>query len=180
MRIPTDITPGVYALELQPVDHNGRAIGEAYSTDIQITPRNRNFKLPPMQNTSGATFADKIRLAGYDLKHSHRTLTLTLHWQALAQIPVDYKYFVHVWSNNEILAQADAMPDSYRYPTSWWAPHEVFSDTVTIDLGASASEEITVKLGLYDPNDGRIPIADRYGNPVHSDNLELGNLNLAH
>ena len=180
LRIPTDITPGVYALELQPVDHNGRAIGEAYSTDIQITPRNRNFKLPPMQNTSGATFADKIRLAGYDLKHSHRTLTLTLHWQALAQIPVDYKYFVHVWSNNEILAQADAMPDSYRYPTSWWAPHEVFSDTVTIDLGASASEEITVKLGLYDPNDGRIPIADRYGNPVHSDNLELGNLNLAH
>ena len=178
LRIPTDITPGPYSLNLQAIDNNGHAINEAFTTNILITPRARNFKLPPMQNTSGATFAGKIMLAGYDLKHSNHILTLTLHWQALAQIPVDYKYFVHVSTETEILAQVDAMPDSYRYPTSWWAPHEVFSDTVTIDLGGAVSKDATVQLGLYEPNDGRIPITDRYGNPVPSANLDLGNVGL--
>jgi len=179
LRIPTDITPGPFTLELQPVNHNGRAIGEAFSTDIQITPRNRNFKLPPMQHTSGAVFAEQISLAGYDIDQERHALTLTLHWQALAKIDVDYKYFVHVWSNGELIAQADAMPDSYRYPTSWWAPHELFSDTFTIDLGASAPAELTLKMGLYAPILGRIPITDRDGNTVPSASLDLGNVQLS-
>ena len=178
LRIPTDIAPRTYSLELHPVDNSGSTIGEAYATEILVTSRDRNFKLPTMQNTSGATFADQIMLAGYDLNHGDHLLTLTLHWQALAQIPVDYKYFVHVSHASEILAQADAMPDSNRYPTSWWAPHEVFSDIVTIELGATVSEPVRVQLGLYDPSVGRIPVTDHYGNPVPSAILDLGTLDL--
>jgi len=132
-----------------------------------------------MQNTLGATFADQIRLSGYDLEHSNGTLTLVLHWQALGQIPADYKYFVHVWSETKVIAQADAMPDSYRYPTSWWAPHEVFSDTVTVNLDASTPAEITLKVGLYIPDGDRIPITDRDGNTVPSTTLELGQVHLS-
>ena len=133
-----------------------------------------------MQNILGATFADQIKLVGYDLvEYSNHELTLTLHWQALGQIPVDYKYFIHVWGENEILAQADAMPDSYNYPTSWWAPQEVFSDTVSIDIANSPSAMITLKVGLYVPNGGRIPIVDSEGSTVPSATLELGHLDLS-
>jgi 4-amino-4-deoxy-L-arabinose transferase-like glycosyltransferase len=179
LRIPTDIRPGLYRLELQPIAQAGHALGNPFSAGIQITSRNRNFDMPPMQNTLGATFADQIRLSGYDLEHSNGTLTLVLHWQALGQIPADYKYFVHVWSETKVIAQADAMPDSYRYPTSWWAPHEVFSDTVTVNLDASTPAEITLKVGLYIPDGDRIPITDRDGNTVPSTTLELGQVHLS-
>ncbi|HJO34179.1 MAG TPA: glycosyltransferase family 39 protein [Anaerolineales bacterium] len=179
LRIPTDIRPGTYRLELQPIAQAGHALGNPFSAAIQLTSRNRNFDLPPMQSTLGATFADQIRLAGYDLEHSNGTLTLVLHWQALGQIAADYKYFVHAWSEIEVVAQADAMPDSYRYPTSWWAPHEVFSDTVTVNLDASAPAEITLKVGLYLPDGDRIPITDRDGNTVPFTTLELGQVHLS-
>jgi len=173
LRIPTDIRPGTYRLELQPIAHTGHALGNPFSTVIQITSRNRNFDLPPMQNTLGATFADQIKLTGYDLGHSNGTLTVVLHWQALGQIPADYKYFVHAWSKGEVVAQADAMPDSYRYPTSWWAPDEVFSDVVTVNLDGYVPAEILLRVGLYLPHGDRIPITDRAGNTVPSMTLEL-------
>jgi hypothetical protein len=112
-----------------------------------------------MQNTLGATFADQIRLAGYDVEQGDRALTLTLHWQALGQIPVDYKYFVHLWSKGEVVAQADAMPDLYRYPTSWWAPDEIFSDSVVVKLGDLGPGEILITVGLYEATTGvRLPV----------------------
>ena len=179
LRIPTDIRPGTYRLELHLIAQAGHALGNPFSAAIQITSRNRNFDLPPMQNNLDATFADQIKMVGYDLEHSNGTLTPVLHWQALGQIPADYKYFVHAWSKTEVVAQADAMPDSYRYPTSWWAPHEVFSDTVTVYFDASLPAEITLKVGLYLPDGDRIPITDRDGNTVPSMTLELGQVHLS-
>jgi hypothetical protein len=112
-----------------------------------------------MQNTLSATFADQIRLAGYSIEQNDRALTLVLHWQALGQLPVDYKYFIHVWSKGEVVAQADAMPDSYGYPTSWWAPDETFSDTVMMDLGDLRPGEVLITVGLYEATTGaRLPV----------------------
>ena len=51
------------------------------------------------------------------------------------------------------------MPDAYRYPTSWWAPGEVFSDTVQVDLAGLAPGSYTVTVGLYEPESGmRLPV----------------------
>ena len=93
---------------------------------------------------------------------------------ALGQISVDYKYFVHVWSDSEVVAQLDAMPDSYRYPTSWWAPDEVFSDTVELDLTDAGPDEITVTLGLYNAETGqRLPIITANGSASSKDWVTL-------
>jgi hypothetical protein len=170
LRIPTEIVPGKHRLTLQVIDSTDYSSALRFVDHIDIMPRDRNFDLPPMQNTLSATFSDKIRLAGYDVEQGDRALTLTLHWQALDRLPVDYKYFIHVWSGDEIIAQADAMPDSYRYPTSWWAPHEVFSDTVKVELGDSGPREVLITVGLYEAVTGaRLPVVTT-GAPGSPDN----------
>jgi hypothetical protein len=159
LRIPTKLVPGKHRLTLQVTDSTNYSSALHFANHIDIMPRDRNFDLPPMQNTLGATFADQIRLAGYDVEQGDRALTLTLHWQALGQIPVDYKYFVHLWSKGEVVAQADAMPDLYRYPTSWWAPDEIFSDSVVVKLGDLGPGEILITVGLYEATTGvRLPV----------------------
>ena len=159
LHIPTKLAPGKHRLTLQVTDTTDYSSALRFADYIDIMPRDRNFDLPPMQNTLGATFADQIRLAGYDVEQGDRALTLTLHWQALGQLPGDYKYFVHVWSKGEVIAQADAMPDSYRYPTSWWAPDEVFSDTVTVELSDLEPGDILITVGLYEATTGgRLPV----------------------
>jgi hypothetical protein len=66
------------------------------------------------------------------------------------------------------------MPDLYRYPTSWWAPGEVFSDLVTVDLSGVDSGEVNVEVGLYDPATGeRLPITNRASNVVLNGSLHL-------
>jgi len=174
LRIPTDLVPGKHRLSVKLSNSNDYSPELHFADYIDITPRRREFLLPPMKNTLRVTFADQIRLAGYDFEHSDHTLKLTLHWHALGQISVDYKYFVHVWSDSEVVAQLDAMPDSYRYPTSWWAPDEVFSDTVELDLTDAGPDEITVTLGLYNAETGqRLPIVTANGSASSKDWVTL-------
>jgi hypothetical protein len=174
LRIPTDLTPGKYRIEFYVIDTAERS-SELYFTDyIDVMLRPRKFELPPMRHILEANFADQINLAGYSIEQTDRALTLVLHWQALRQILDDYKYFVHVWSENEIVAQADAMPDAYRYPTSWWAPNEVFSDTVTLDLDNIDPAHTTVAVGLYNPANGqRLPITTTAEFVVNNDSINL-------
>ncbi len=158
-RVPTNLEPGKHRLTLNVSESIGDSPVQIFSEYIDIIPRERVFQLPQMQTNFGATFASQISLAGYDLHYSNQVLTVKLHWQALGQIPLDYTYFIHVWDKNEMVAQADAMPASYQYPTSWWAAHEVFTDTIELDLGISHPDEISVTVGLYNAETGaRLPV----------------------
>ena len=179
LRIPSNIAPDDYQLSLSVMDRTGASIGEPFTSTIRVLVRPRQFGTPPMQHIVGALFGEQIKLAGYDLEYDDRPLTLVLHWEALDHIGVDYKYFVHVSRGGEVVAQADAMPDSYRYPTSWWVPGEVFSDLVTVDLGGVEPGEVNVAVGLYDPFNGeRLQITDRASNVVLNGSLDLEKVNV--
>ena len=127
-----------------------------------------------MQNTVNKTFADQIALLGYDIEHGDNEMTLVLHWNALTQIPIDYKYFVHLWRKDYMVAQLDAMPNAYGYPTSWWAPDEIFSDHVVIDLADIDPGELKITTGLYDPlTEDRLPVTNS-GNESETFTITLG------
>ncbi len=179
LRIPTDIKPGPYSLKVQLTDSNNRSLGEPYHTQIEVTARERRFELPPMMYPVGAAFSDQISLPGYDLMQNGGELQITLHWQAHGQIRQDYKYFVHVWQNGQVVAQADAMPGSYQYPTSWWAPNEVYSETVSLDLSPFGPGTYTLTTGFYDPANGeRLPVKLSNGNDAIEDWAILQNIEL--
>jgi hypothetical protein len=150
LRIPTDLSPGKYRLTLHTSDLSNSTSLLTFSDHLTITPRKRTFTVPEMLHPVSAVFGDTIELAGYDINYDDSSLHLTLHWQALGQIDSDYKYFVHLWDNDKLVAQIDTMPDSYQYPTSWWAPNEAYSDTVEIDISHLKSGQYNLSAGIYD------------------------------
>ena len=174
LRLPTTQAPGKYRLILIANDSTGDSPIPIFTHHLQITPRKRNFDIPPMQNTVNKTFADQIALLGYDIEHGDNEMTLVLHWNALSQIPIDYKYFVHLWRKDYMVAQLDAMPNAYGYPTSWWAPDEIFSDHVVIDLADIDPGELKITTGLYDPlTEDRLPVTNS-GNESETFTITLG------
>jgi len=148
--IPTDLSPGKYRLTLYARDLSNTTRLLSFSDHLIITSRKRTFTVPKMLHPVSAVFGDTIELAGYDINHDDSSLHLTLHWQALGQIDSDYKYFVHLWDNDKLVAQIDTIPDSYQYPTSWWAPNEAYSDTVEIDISHLKSGQYNLSAGIYD------------------------------
>ncbi len=154
-RIPTDIPPGSYQLDLSPLDAQGTPLDTAYQSKVEVTARERHFEAPVMAHTVGATYADALKLLGYDAALQGRALQLVLHWQALGQITQDYKYFVHVWKDNSVVAQVDSVPGDYGYYTSWWAPNEVYNQNVQLDLSSLSSGRYTLTSGFYNPDTGQ-------------------------
>ena len=180
LRIPTSIDPGNYTLAIEPINRVSASQEPAHETVITVLPRDRQYALPQMDHSLDAVFANQIKLAGYSLDQVGGSLSLVLNWQVLAEIPTDYKYFLHVWRNNEIVDQKDSMPHSYAYPTSWWTPGEVVSDTINLDLDDLGAGETLLTVGLYDPVTGlRLSIKSSAGitlpnswiqlQPVHLD-----------
>ncbi|HET7088435.1 MAG TPA: glycosyltransferase family 39 protein [Anaerolineae bacterium] len=143
--------------------------------ETEAPPPQRSFAIPSMQHRVDATFGDQIRLLGYDLAQEGSRFILTLHWQALADMGADYKYFVHVFdpATERIVAQIDAAPGGNAYPTSWWTKGEVVSERVELELELE-EEPYRVATGWYDPVSGnRLPAIDAQGNPTPSDRLLL-------
>jgi hypothetical protein len=150
LRVPTDLHAGAYVVEAHLACDPGAVKAVKWADGVVIAARNRKFVRPGMAHELQEVFSDKIGLAGYDLQLAGRTLSVTLHWQALRQLEHSYKYFVHVLRNGELAAQWDAIPQDAEYPTLWWARNEFVSQAVQLDLAALAAGEYTVTTGFYD------------------------------
>ena len=167
LRIPSDIEPGSYQLELSVPLADAAGNTPTANIAIDIEPRQRVFAEPPIEHHSNATFGNLIELTGYDLSTTAGTLSLILHWHALSYIPEDFNFFVHVWNAGQVVAQIDSMPAQYNYPTSWWAPGEYFSDPVQVNIAALGPGNYSITAGLYNPVTGeRLPVTHADGTPA--------------
>jgi hypothetical protein len=93
-------------------------------------------------------------------------VTLVLWWQAATAPTHDYKRFVHLYdpATENIVAQDDAMPRAWAYPTTWWAAGEVVSETVALDVTTVPPGEYRLGIGWYDPATlDRLPATDAGG-----------------
>ncbi len=152
----------------------GIDIGTLYG-ETEMSPPRRVFDVPPLQQRVDATFGDLIRLLGYDIAQVGNRLSLTLHWQALADVGADYKFFIHVFdpATERIVAQADAMPGGNAYPTSRWVEGEVVSETFELQVDTAGTYRIAT--GWYDPvSADRLRALDAQGNPLLTDRVIFG------
>jgi hypothetical protein len=111
-----------------------------------------------------ARFGETMRLLGYGLDQRSDRVELTLHWRPERRMDTDYKVFVHVFdlSTGIPVAQDDAMPLHWTYPTSYWVLGEVVTDVISISLGQVQPGEYGVAVGVYDPANGeRLAVVDR-------------------
>lgn len=161
LRVAADTPPGQYSLALAVVDAASAAeAGEfVLPAPVRIIESPRDFTIPAMQTGVGADFDGQVRLLGYDLERDAKDLRVTLHWQALAAIPTDYKLFVHLFDpkTEKIAVQQDAPVGGETHPTSRWVPEEVVSDQIRLPMGNVAAGVYALGVGLYRP-EGRLAV----------------------
>jgi hypothetical protein len=121
-------------------------------------------------------FGDDLRLLGYQLDHNGDRLSLTLDWRSERRMETDYKIFVHVFdpATGVPVAQDDAMPHRWAYPTTFWGPGEVVEDVIPISLQGVPAGAYGIAVGVYDPATmERLPVVDGAGRPQPDGRLVL-------
>lgn len=118
---------------------------------------------PPTMRAAGVDVTDRMRLLGYDLSHPDSghgekddTWRLTLYWQPTARIEDDLKVSARlIGPAGELLAQTDAVPVHFAYPTDRWRTGEVVIDVYDLALPTGAfSGEGSALVIVYDPARG--------------------------
>jgi hypothetical protein len=76
---------------------------------------------------------------------------------------VAYKFFVHLLDveTGQLVAQVDAMPRDWTYPTTRWEKGEVIADEIVLAVSDAPPGTYRVVIGVYDPETGtRLPVAN--------------------
>ncbi|MEW6231105.1 MAG: DUF2079 domain-containing protein [Chloroflexota bacterium] len=102
-----------------------------------------------------ASFADRIRLLGFDLPKATYSpgerVAVRLHWEALGKMEADYSVFVHlVDEQGRIRGQKDLLLGGEDYPTSWWVAGQAMGQTVELVIDEKAPPgQYRLLTGLY-------------------------------
>ncbi len=179
--IPSTAPTGDYTLSLRlHAAEIGAPLGVyTHTQTVRVEGRERVWDLPPMEQEMDACFGGIIELAGYDLARESdagHALDLTLHWRALAESDRHYMFFVHLADpeTGQPVAQVDAMPRGFTYPTGLWAPGEIVSDKVTLSLKGVRAGRYDLAVGWYDPETKqRLPAFGKDGERLPDDRLLL-------
>lgn len=141
----------------------------------------------PDPNESVATFGNVARLTSATIEQAKITagdeLQLTLLWQALTKVEIDYTVFVHLLDTSDnLVAGHDAQPVAGHYPTSIWSSDEQILDRHVLPTPASLTPgQYRVAIGLYhQPNGERLLVhyndgqADPQGRLILSRTITIG------
>jgi hypothetical protein len=123
-------------------------------------------------------FTNQITLLSYQVAPDHSTVTL--NWQANADLDTDYTVFLQLWGDTTTGAAQvrgfDSPPVQNDYPTSLWAAGEIIVDTHRLDLTGLPAADYELLAGLYNPTTGdRLP-ALVAGQPLPDYAVNLGQL----
>jgi hypothetical protein len=150
-----DLVPGTYGMEIALVDaSSGEQAGSPFSAgDISVAAND------PQESVSLCWQGD-LCLRGYDAATDAQALNLSLYWQAGAPAAESYKRFVHLVDpqDGRVVAQDDAIPRGWTYPTDIWEPAEIVADRLTLPLNDFAPGSYELRVGWYAVDDGQ-PLA---------------------
>lgn len=142
------------------------------------------FVLPPQGDSefvrTHAVLGDEIQLTGFsfqpDIIQPGQTLLVTLEWEAIAALDVNYTVFIHLIDEGGVLrAQIDGQPVGGVSPTSTWVPDEIIEDRHAVLLPDDLLPgSYTVRVGMYLwPELTRLPVLESDGQVVEN-SITLG------
>jgi hypothetical protein len=130
-------------------------------TRFQLAPAGALVRVtnPDAQNRpripTDVDFAGAIRLTGYEVLPAQlrpgEKAEITLYWQPLQPLGVNYTTFVHLVNADEVVIGAsDHRPGGVYYPTSLWRTGDVLRDTHAFTLTADPGlPPYRIETGLY-------------------------------
>lgn len=145
------VAVGVYDL------HDGTRLPLVNGSDVVIfglvslQPRTKELPNAVRQNLGGV-----IEMSGYEVStralQPGQTFTVTLYWQALQPVDVNYSVSVRVRDTfNNRWASFDAWPQNGNAPTAAWQPSETITDTYTLTLDANTPPgQYSLEVVVYD------------------------------
>jgi 4-amino-4-deoxy-L-arabinose transferase-like glycosyltransferase len=143
-----------------------RMIGQAQDSNenrarlgiVRVLPRHADSALP---NPMHVNLGDAVALIGYQIEplsaQVGESLTLTLYWQRLRPLDVDYRVFAQLVQPNttNVYAQSDGMPAAWTRPTSTWSDGEIIVDQHTLRVREGTPlGDWTLIVGMYRLRDG--------------------------
>jgi len=166
-------------LPIMPVPGLG-AVGHEALTIASLEIRARLGSVP---NPLRQNFDDQIELSGYEMDRRTlrpgETMRLTLYWQALAPVRLNYSVFAHVRGEGETLwAGQDGWPQKGASPTATWRPGQIITDAYDLTLESQMPPGMyDVEVGLYDAATlKRLQLVADDGRPTDADFLYLSKI----
>lgn len=127
------------------------------------------------QTELNVVLGDKVKLLGFDgspdeavIVDKSSALELTLYWQTLNQIEIDYTVFVHIRNAaGETVAQKDGPPVNGAYPTNLWDTGEIIRDEIILPMDQLEPGRYELVVGLYNPLTAiRLPVDESLDNAI--------------
>jgi len=178
LQVDPSLSSGMYTLTLALADGATDAqVGYPVTLGaLEVGTLPHVFVEPRPAHLLRARWGEVVLLRGYDLQVSTQSLELTLYWQAEQRMDVSYKVFVHLvdLKAGAIVAQDDAVPRRWTYPTTLWEPGELVEDTVPLSLDGVSTGQYRLVLGLYALDTGeRLPAYSADGERYPDDVVPL-------
>lgn len=180
LAVPDDLSAGAYRLTLTIYRRNGSPVAGENLTLAQLYRPPAVTREAPTPDFDGDwRLGDAIALVGYDAPSRVSTggmLRVALYWHALDRVPGDDKVFVHLMdAAGNLVAQHDAVPLDWSYPTTQWQPGEYIRDVHVLVLdNAVPRGDYTLFVGMYDAATGtRLDVAGAQGEHVPDGRIKL-------
>jgi hypothetical protein len=113
---------------------------------------------PQTDHPLRANFADKIMLRGYDLSSTAvpgMDIPVTLYWQALDRVDTDLDVVLQLVAPGDVVVwSSTTQPLFGEYPTSAWSPADTLADVHLVEMPATTSGPLELRIGLRDPVTG--------------------------
>ncbi|MCK6626701.1 MAG: glycosyltransferase family 39 protein [Anaerolineae bacterium] len=152
-------------------------IVDAYTKPPILTEKELPADLQPLN----FTYDGKMRLLGYQLHtpvvHPAETLALTLYWQLLEPVELNYSIFIHLLGRQrQVVGQIDTYPGGGHWPTTLLPSGAILADDYAVPISPEAETKhaptrLLIAAGIYDFNEpGRPgkPAVNAAGQPVES------------
>ncbi|RME75270.1 MAG: hypothetical protein D6784_08250, partial [Chloroflexi bacterium] len=145
----------------------GQVVEQTTLTRPNLDVRARRFEPPAIARPLQASLGQPplVRLLGYDLPETTVApgdpLTVTLYWQAAAEMDTSYTVFVQLLNAaGQVVAQIDTPPQNGAAPTTTWLSGEILTDPYTLTLPPDLPPgDYRLITGMYHPATGqRLPV----------------------
>ncbi len=90
-------------------------------------------------------------------------VSVTVTWEILRPTDRPYSVFIHLVNpDGAMVAQRDTYTGLGNYPSHWWRPGHIFTETYRIYLPGTAysPDRFAVEIGLYDSDGTRLPVGE--------------------